>query len=142
MISPSLFNLLSCSIYQENSFRKLLVNISSSFSFQIILFIYANWMGSSKVLWQPLITKTNDYTSGKSLSWISSRKFTRELNKKSAKLESYIYKVHMVYATNNYTCPHVYATSLYSSYFLLKAIMLYTCALTLSSRSFYYILGL
>jgi len=35
------------------------------------------------VLWQPLITKTNDYTNGKSLSWISSGEFTRELNKES-----------------------------------------------------------
>jgi len=33
------------------------------------------------VLWQPLITKTNDHTNGKSLSWISSREFTRELDK-------------------------------------------------------------
>ena len=35
------------------------------------------------LLWQPLITKTNDHTSGKSLSWISSGKFTRELDKES-----------------------------------------------------------
>ena len=35
------------------------------------------------VLWQPLITKTNDYTNGKSLSWISSGEFTRELDKES-----------------------------------------------------------
>ena len=34
------------------------------------------------VLWQPLITKTNDHTSSKSLSKISSGEFTRELNKK------------------------------------------------------------
>jgi len=37
----------------------------------------------ASVLWQPLITKTNDYTNGKSLSWISSGEFTRELDKES-----------------------------------------------------------
>ena len=36
-----------------------------------------------KVLWQPLITKTNNHTNGKSLSWISSGEFTRELDKES-----------------------------------------------------------
>ena len=35
------------------------------------------------MLWQPLITKTNDHTSGKSLSGISSGEFTRELDKES-----------------------------------------------------------
>ena len=49
----------------------------------------------------------------------------------SAKLESYIYRIHMVYAISS-CLPH----------FLLKATMLYTCVLTSSSRSFYYILGL
>ena len=48
-----------------------------------------------------------------------------------AKLESYIYKVHMVCATTS--CP---------PHFLLKATMLYTCALMSSSRSFHYVLGL
>ena len=60
----------------------------------------------------------------------------------SVKLESYIYKVHMVCATNNYTYPYIHAISSYLSYFLLKATMLYTYALTSSSRSFYYVLGL
>ena len=51
----------------------------------------------------------------------------------SAKLESYIYRVHIVHATNNYTCPYVYTTSLCLSHFLLKATILYTCAvMTLS----------
>ena len=49
----------------------------------------------------------------------------------SAKLEFYIYKVHMVCATSSYLL-----------HFLLKATMLYTCVLTSSFRSFYYILGL
>ena len=35
------------------------------------------------MLWQPFITKTNDHTNGKSLSWISSGEFTRELDKES-----------------------------------------------------------
>ena len=35
------------------------------------------------VLWQPLITKTNNHTNGKSLSRISSGEFTRELDKES-----------------------------------------------------------
>jgi len=48
----------------------------------------------------------------------------------SAKLEFYIYKVHMVCATNNYACPYVHATTLYLPHSLLKATMLYTCALT------------
>ena len=35
------------------------------------------------LLWQPLIKKTNDHTSSKSLSGISSGEFTRELDKES-----------------------------------------------------------
>ena len=60
----------------------------------------------------------------------------------SAKLESYIYRVHMVCATNNYTCPYVHAIFSYPPHFLLKATILYTCALMISSRSFYYVLDL
>ena len=37
----------------------------------------------TQVLWQPLITKINDHTNNKSLSWISSGEFTRELDKES-----------------------------------------------------------
>ena len=37
----------------------------------------------TQVLWQPLITKINDHTNSKSLSWISSGEFTRELDKES-----------------------------------------------------------
>ena len=84
------------------------------------------------VLWQPLITKTNDHTSSKSLrldiKWEVHKRTRQEV---SAKLESYIYKVHMVHATTS--CP---------SHFLLKATMLYTCALMSSSRSFHHVLGL
>ena len=50
----------------------------------------------------------------------------------STKLEFYIYKVHMVHVTNNYTCPYVYTTTLCPPYSLLKATILYTYALTSS----------
>ena len=49
----------------------------------------------------------------------------------SAKLEPYIYRVHMVHATTSYLL-----------HFLLKATMLYTCALTSSFRFFHPVLGL
>ena len=84
------------------------------------------------LLWQPLITKTNDHTSGKSLKldikWEVHKRTRQEV---SAKLEFYIYRIHMVHATTS--CP---------PHFLLKATMLYTCVLTSSFRSFYYVLGL
>jgi len=85
------------------------------------------------LLWQPLIIKTNDYTSGKSLKLdIKWEVHKRTQQGVSAKLESYIYKVHMVCATNNYTCPYVHATTSYPPHSLLKATMLYTYALTSS----------
>ena len=46
------------------------------------------------VLWQPLIVMTNDQTGSKSLSRISSRKFTRELDKKSP---LYCYSIYISY---------------------------------------------
>ena len=85
-----------------------------------------------QMLWQPLITKTNDHTSGKFLRLdIKWEVHKRTQQGVSAKLESYIYKVHMVRTT-----------ILCSPHFLLKVTMLYICALTLSSRSFYHVLGL
>jgi len=84
------------------------------------------------MLWQLLITKTNDYTSGKSLRADIKWEFHKRTQQGvSAKLESYIYKVYMVHTTTS-CLPH----------FLLKATMLYTCALTSSSRSFHHVLGL
>jgi len=54
------------------------------------------------VLWQLLITKTNDHTSGKSLKldikWEVHKRTQQEV---SAKLMSYIYKTCLVCATNN-----------------------------------------
>jgi len=86
----------------------------------------------SKLLWQLLITMTNDYTSSKSLKldikWKVHKRTRQEV---FAKLESYIYRIHIVHAT-----------SLCLPYFLLKATMLYTYVLTSSSRPFYYVLGL
>jgi len=73
------------------------------------------------------------------LSWISSGKFTRELDKEPLLNWSLIYtkglwSVLLIInpALMSMLPPHVH----------LKATMLYTCALTSSSRSFYYILGL
>jgi len=84
------------------------------------------------LLWQLLITKTNDHTSSKSLKLnIKWEVHKRTWQGVSAKLESYIYQIHLVYATTS--CP---------PHFLLKATILYTCALMSSSRSFHYVLGL
>ena len=58
------------------------------------------------------------------LEWEVHKRTRQEV---STKLESYIYKVHIVYATNNYVCPYVHATISCPPYFLLKATMLYTC---------------
>jgi len=86
----------------------------------------------SIMLWQPLITKTNDHTSNKSLRMdIKWEFYKRTWQGAFAKLEFYIYKVHMVYTTT--LCP---------PYFLLKATMLYSYTLMSSSRSFYHVLGL
>ena len=52
------------------------------------------------MLWQPLITKTNDHTSSKSLKLdIRWEVHKRTRQGVSAKLESYIYRIHMVHAT-------------------------------------------
>ena len=91
-----------------------------------------NLAPSRIVLWQPLIARTNDHTNGKSLRMDIKWEFHKRTRQGvSAKLESYIYKVHMIYATTSCL-----------SHFLFKAIMLYTCALTSSSRSFHYVLVL
>jgi len=56
----------------------------------------------SLMLWQPLITKTNDHTSGKSLKLnIKWEVHKRNRQGVSAKLESYLYKTCLVRATNN-----------------------------------------
>ena len=54
------------------------------------------------LLWQLLVIKTNDYTSGKSLNMdIKWEVHKRTQQGVSAKLESYIYKTCLVRATNN-----------------------------------------
>jgi len=46
-----------------------------------------------------------------SIKQSSGKKHKRTRQEVSAKLKSYIYKVHMVHATNSYTCPYVYTTT-------------------------------
>ena len=116
-----LFSLQMCNIDVTILFLTLALNMMSTVSWLL-----------RELLWQPLITKTNDYTSNKSLRADIKWEFhKRTWQGASAKLESYIYKVHMVHATSS--CP---------PYFLLKATMLYSYILTLSFRSFHHVLGL
>jgi len=64
--------------------------------------VWSKVLGTDQLLWQLLITKTNDYTSGKSLKVdIKWEVHKRTQQGVSAKLEFYIYQVHMVCATNN-----------------------------------------
>ena len=56
---------------------------------------------SNSMLWQPLVTKTNSNTASKSLNRISSGNYKRTQQEVSAVLLLYLYKVHMVHATNN-----------------------------------------
>jgi len=91
------------------------------------------------VLWQPLITKINDHTSGKSLSGISSGEFTRELDKES------LLNLSLIYTKSSWSVLLIINPALMSMllpHVRLKATMLYTYALMSSSRSFYHILGL
>ena len=85
------------------------------------------------MLWQPLITKTNDHTNSKSLSWISSEEFIRELDK-----EPLLYYPLYIYIApglcyNNINlslCLCIVLMSYYSSTCVfLKVTMLLTCAL-------------
>ena len=66
-----------------------------------------------------------------SVKQLSGENHKRTQQGASAKLESYLYCYILVYATTSCL-----------SYILLKAIMLYSCALMSSSRSFYHVLGL
>ena len=76
---------LSCDLHIDILLRDLLLML-------LLVFVtsgchnttlYSILLSKLIVLWQPLITKTNDHTSGKSLSGISSGEFTRELDKES-----------------------------------------------------------
>ena len=53
------------------------------------------------MLWQPLVTKTNSNISNKSLNRISSGDHKKTQQEVSTVLESYLYKLHLVHATNN-----------------------------------------
>ena len=81
-----------------------------------------------QVLWQPLVTKTNRNTNNKSFSRISSRDHKRTQQRVSAGLLPYLYKLHMVHATNNYSCSNVHALSM-SVYHIVA--MHLTCSLIL-----------
>ena len=73
------------------------------------------------------------------LSWISSGKFIKELDKESLLNQS------PIYTKSSQSVLLIINPALMSMllpYVCLKATMLCTCALILSSRSFYYILGL
>ena len=61
------------------------------------------------VLWQILDTKSNSNTSNKSLSRISSGDHKRTQQGVFARLLPYLYKLHIVCATNNYSYPNVHA---------------------------------
>ena len=65
------------------------------------------------LLWQPLNTRSNSNTSNKSLSRISSGDYKRTQQEVSAGLLPYLYKLHMVHATNNYSCPNIHTSSIY-----------------------------
>ena len=64
------------------------------------------------MLWHQLVTITNSNTSNKSLSRISSGDYKRTRQEVSAGLLPYLYKLHMVYAMNNYFCPNVHVLSI------------------------------
>ena len=66
-------------------------------------------------LQRPIITQ-----SSKSLSRILSRDYKRTQQGVSAKLLSYLYRLHMVCATNNYFCPNVHASSISALYVYYK----------------------
>ena len=82
------------------------------------------------MLWQPLVIKTNSNTSNKSLSRISSGDYKRTQQRISAGLLSYLYKLHMVHAANNYSCSNVYASSMSVPYIHHVVTMHLTCSLT------------
>jgi len=75
------------------------------------------------MLWQPLVTMTNSNTSNKSLSRISSKNHKRTRQGVSDGLLPYLYKLHMVHATNNYSCPNVHILSISAPYVYYKVAM-------------------
>jgi len=76
------------------------------------------------LLWQPLVTTTNSNISNKPLSRISSRDHKRTQQGVSVGLLSYLYKLHMVHATNNYSCPNIHASSMSVPYVHYEVAML------------------
>ena len=74
---------------------------------------------------RPIITQGS-----KSLSRISNGDHKRTQQGVSAELLSYLYKLHMVHATNNYSCPNVHVLSMSAPYVHHEIAMLLTCSLT------------
>ena len=77
-------------------------------------------------------TTTNSNTSNKSLSRILSGDYKRTQQGVFTGLLPYLYKLHIVYATNNYSCPNVYALFISAPYVYYKIAIQLTCSLTLS----------
>jgi len=75
----------------------------------------------SGLLWQPLVTKTNSNISNKSFNRISSGNHKRTQQGVSAELLPYLYQLHIVHATNNYSCPNVHMLSISIPYILLRS---------------------
>ena len=90
---------------------------------------------STYLLWQPLVTMTNNNTNNKSLSRISSGDHKRTQQGVSARLLSYLYKLHMVHATNNYSCPNVHASSMSTLYVHYEIAIQLICSLISSIQS-------
>ena len=84
------------------------------------------------MLWQPLVTTTNSDTSNKFLSRISSGDHKRTQQEVSTVLLSYLYKLYIAYAMNNYSCPNVHALSMSALCIYHKVAIQLICSLTLS----------
>ena len=80
-----------------SNFFYLLISVFNLSSNSAISFVFSK----SSLLWQPLVTKTNNHTSNKSLSRISSRDHKRTWQEVSAELLPYLYYYMMVCAINN-----------------------------------------
>ena len=80
-----------------SNFFYLLISAFNLSSNSAISFVFSKF----SLLWQPLVTKTNNHTSNKSLSRISSKNHKRTWQEVSTELLPYLYYYMMVCATNN-----------------------------------------
>ena len=81
------------------------------------------------ILWQSLDIKFNSNTSNKSLNRISSGDYKRTQQGVSARLLFYLYKLHMVHATNNDFCPNIHVLSISILYVHYEVAIQLTCFL-------------